>query len=336
MTAIGSETTETVLAVAWILSILQIIVVGLRLWSVVQLQRGRINVSDIILLVALIFSLIGASGNTRLMVLMKRMMVNPTDVGLLVQYMKVAFAIGFVYYLGLYAIKASLLAIYFQLFDKLEKSVILWLSVAFLTASFTVTMLVNLLACLPLSTNWTPTNYCSTISKPWAFWLLTALSLATDLLVLMIPLLLVFQLKLSSRRNLAALVVIFIGAISIVSNIVRMVKVLPGTGSGLDFNNSQQVLRTVAVWSHVEWFFAFVAVCLPSYRALWHRWTSGKQSRQNSSGRSYQISSRGVGHSGVMSLGSEDRDTVALAGYGGHGTFGDDDSGRTVEVGRAK
>jgi len=82
----------------------------------------------------------------------------------------------------------------------------------------------------------------------------------------------------SRRTRNGALFVIGIGGLSIVANAVRTAGVGPTVSTRfLDFEESLQVIRTIDFWSVLEGMFAFIAVCMPSFR-IFLRQTKGTSS----------------------------------------------------------
>lgn len=166
-------------------------------------------------------------------------------------------------------------------------------------------------------------NYCTAIYFMWVFGLQSGLSMSTDILgkqflsspfsfqdltavstVMIIPIALGMQMNLSRRLHFAIFFILVIGAVSIVANIVRFTGILPIAGPQLGIGGSVDAVRTVMFWSHIEFACAFIAACLPSYRALWLK---KKEEKSASGSRDYSNSKS------TRSKASDEEDTIALA-----------------------
>ncbi|KAL0632464.1 hypothetical protein Q9L58_008648 [Maublancomyces gigas] len=157
--------------------------------------------------------------------------------------------------------------------------------------------------------NRSPQNYCTAIYYMWVFGLHSGLSMATDILVMAIPIALGMQMNLSRRLHFAIVFVLTIGGVSIAASIVRFTGILPIAGPQLGIGGSQDAIRTVMFWSHIEFACAFVAACLPSYRALWLKKQDAKSS---SASREYS------GQRSTRSKAIHEEDTIALASRHSH------------------
>ncbi|KAK6352036.1 hypothetical protein TWF718_005185 [Orbilia javanica] len=101
--------------------------------------------------------------------------------------LKIFYAKNTTYYFCMYAVKAAMLCFYARFIpDTMRKTRIsLWITVAAVAVGFVVSILLDLLVCLPISRNWDPNGTCSsTASSPVKY----AFHLLTDLLVYTLPL----------------------------------------------------------------------------------------------------------------------------------------------------
>lgn len=121
---------------------------------------------------------------------------------------------------------------------------------------------------------------------------------------MIIPIALGMQMNLSRRLHFAISFVLIIGSVSIAANIVRFTGILPIAGPQLGIGGSEDAVRTVMFWSHIEFACAFIAACLPSYRALW---VKKKNARSASGSRDYS------GSRSTKSKVCDEEETIALA-----------------------
>jgi len=270
------------LATTWVFSALEIVVVGLRLYIQLYLKRLRLNSSDYLVILALVLSIVGNALITRSFEISQRL--EPTDILLFEEYLETLFLCTIFYWSTLYAVKASLLTLYFNLFkqiaDQTRVTILFRASAVYLFCCFGIALFTSLFACGGhVESQWKDwPHICVDGVFLWYFVLLSVLSLTSDLLLMSIPLVLLRMLTQSRRTRNGALFVIGIGGLSIVANAVRTAGVGPTVSTRfLDFEESLQVIRTIDFWSVLEGMFAFIAVCMPSFR-IFLRQTKGTSS----------------------------------------------------------
>lgn len=121
---------------------------------------------------------------------------------------------------------------------------------------------------------------------------------------MIIPIALGMQMNLSRRLRFAIFFVLIIGAVSIAANVVRFTGILPAAGPQRRVGGLTDAVRTLMFWSHIEFACAFIAACLPSYRALW---VQKKDARSVSGSRDYSTSKS------TKSRVCDEEDTITLA-----------------------
>lgn len=77
------------------------------------------------------------------------------------------------------------------------------------------------------------------------------------------------QLNLPRKVHNLAIFVIGIGFVSVIAGVIRFIGIWPASGSRNGSSQTQDAVRSVIFWSHIEFIMAFVAACLPSYRVLY-------------------------------------------------------------------
>jgi len=268
---------KNVIIVQWFFLIVEILVVGLKVWiDIPNFRRRSIAISSGSLFFGLVGNIVGNALNTAVLVGMQDNIAHPSESGS-IKLLKMSFSLGFFYFVALYAVKACLLGLYFAFFGGLmvQRSIAipLWISVGYVISGFLATILLELFTCFPVSRNWSlGPDYCTPAQYTWIFGVMTSLSISTDLLVLGIPIALLLKIRLSNKYNFAIGFVLCLGLVSVVSGLVRVGITAPKDGNEtVDPAVAESNLVKIMFWSEIEVFFGFLAACLPSYVALFRR-----------------------------------------------------------------
>ena len=147
------------------------------------------------------------------------------------------------YFVGMFAVKASLLLLYKRTFTGyFQWFRVLWwfamgLSVLY-TLPFTILASVN---CVPLKAAWDFALLMSPLSKcidaPLMFIVHGALNSFTDILILAIPLPIIFGLQMSTRRKIMVSLIMAVGSAACVISIYRCARLAIGhASSGLHYD----------------------------------------------------------------------------------------------------
>ncbi|KAJ6078951.1 hypothetical protein N7467_008704, partial [Penicillium canescens] len=121
----------------------------------------------------------------------------------------------------------------------------------------------------------------------------------TDILPLLFPVPLVWQLQLTISKKISVLLVFLLGSLSTAIGITRMVVLLYFTyGTSDGYRDLLDTISTALIWSLTEASVAIIASCLPSIRPLVHR-SSASEARGQSSTKSLRHS-RSKGTEGVI------------------------------------
>lgn len=153
----------------------------------------------------------------------------------------------------------------FKLASKQRKLVFYIATSAWVLAYFCL-ILVIFLACLPLSNNWNPKTTsanCPTYIKSQTFATICAINIATDVDLLVLPLFVIFSLRLKKAERVSLILVFGIGTISMVSSIVRFVVLFRRFQEGL---LDAQTIHLYSILSHTEVTFGLLAFTLPALR----------------------------------------------------------------------
>jgi hypothetical protein len=168
------------------------------------------------------------------------------------------------YKVSLQLTKISLVLLYMRIFGTVKWFRMLSLGLVVFLVMFSITgSTAGLLECTPVRSAWDFTIKNRTCVNTYALFLTNGvLNTATDVVVLIMPLPLIFQLKVSMGQKLALLPIFLLGIFCIIVSTLRMVVLVGGfsTDSTWDIETH--------LWSIVEMNVALICACLPAARLL--------------------------------------------------------------------
>ncbi|KAF8460078.1 hypothetical protein BDZ91DRAFT_851779 [Kalaharituber pfeilii] len=228
--------------------------------------------------------------------------VNPDDI---IRHNKIFGIVQLVamlfFWTTLWAGKLSLLSFYRRLMEGVQGYMPWWWGVLIINVlTYWACFLSNFLTCLPLERRWSPdlmTN-CSTpdaikstiVSIRFA----SGVDIATDLLIMMLPVPLLWGLRIPLAQKIGLAFIFCLGAIVIVFAIFR----LKGVTDSISVV-SHTAAQDLAMWSMVECSVAVVVISLPALRSLLSRRVSA--TRYGSKAASGALGGSGkTGPSGVI------------------------------------
>ncbi|KAF2188265.1 hypothetical protein K469DRAFT_627773 [Zopfia rhizophila CBS 207.26] len=200
----------------------------------------------------------------------------------------------FFIYISLWASKAAFLAFYYSIFSLQGRRARITLAIAcvFTAATFLLHMFLIAFWCTPVSSNWSPPpgqHLCSAVHSMSSVTISTFTNIATDLVILSIPISTLLATKLGRIERAGLAFVLLMGSASIVAALVRFVTLY------LVHNVPRaSITHTIDVWALVEIVSSILAVCLPSLRALARRHRMGGQGNEGH-GRLRSWSNSGTG-----------------------------------------
>jgi hypothetical protein len=177
----------------------------------------------------------------------------------------------FFIYISLWSAKAAYLAFYYSIFSLQGKRarIILASACVFTAATFLLHMFLIAFWCTPISLNWSPPpgeHLCSAVHSMSSVTVSTFANIATDLVILSIPISTLLATKLNHTQRAGLAFVFLMGSISILAALVRFIclKLVQSTPRA-------EVTHTIDVWALVEIVSSILAVCLPSLRTFVRR-----------------------------------------------------------------
>ncbi|CAM1503358.1 Fc.00g081340.m01.CDS01 [Cosmosporella sp. VM-42] len=181
----------------------------------------------------------------------------------LVVMLKEFFVVQFFFWLTLWAVKWSLLSMFRRTTEGLPLyNRIWWAVLVFSILTFLGCCISNFTSCSSMHA-WFTAGDCTTLrdarAKNISLWFSLAADLATDLLIMITPLRVLWTLKMSLIEKISIAIVFLVGLITMVTAIIRSVSLESSVNSG-------QVSTTwLMLWAAIEGAVAIVVGCLPSF-----------------------------------------------------------------------
>jgi hypothetical protein len=189
----------------------------------------------------------------------------------------------FFIYISLWASKAAFLAFYYSIFSLQGRRarIALAMACAFTAATFLLHIFLIAFWCTPVSSNWSPLPgrpLCSAVHSMESVTISTFANIATDLVILSIPISTMLSTKFC-RTECAGLAFVFLmGSMSILAALVRFV-----TLRLVHKVPRANITHTIDVWALVEIVSSILAVCLPSLRSFLRSRKGGRWMLQDKS-----------------------------------------------------
>ncbi|KAK0757885.1 hypothetical protein N5P37_009177 [Trichoderma harzianum] len=178
------------------------------------------------------------------------------------------FVVQFFFWLTLWMVKWSLMCMFKKLTDGLPLYNRIWWGVlVFSILTFIGCCISNFTSCSSMHA-WFTAGECSTPrdarAKNISLWFSLAVDLATDLLIMAVPMRVLWGLQMSLVEKISIGVVFAVGLITMVTAIIRSVTLESSSTSG-------QVSTTwLIMWAAIEGAIAMIVGCLPSFAVFIH------------------------------------------------------------------
>ncbi|KAF2494326.1 hypothetical protein BU16DRAFT_464542, partial [Lophium mytilinum] len=172
----------------------------------------------------------------------------------------------FFIYISLWASKAAFLAFYYSILSLQGRTtrIVLWVASGFTLATFILHLCLIAFWCAPIRANWNVEGHlCSAVHSINSVTVSTFTNVATDLVILSIPISTLVGLRLGKAERTGLLFVFLMGSVSIVAALVRFV-----TLKLVEHVPRAEITHTIDVWALVEIVSSLLAVCLPSLRTF--------------------------------------------------------------------
>jgi hypothetical protein len=228
----------------------------------------------------------------------------------------------------LYLVRCSGLAFYHRINPDHKYTMSLWIAFSFVTAVFICQFFLILLQCVPIQKTWDLTGQLDgkCLSTHAVFITTAAMTVVCDALILIMPIILVWNLQTTRARKLELGVVLCFGVFAVVLSVPRTLSMVPAT----EQTDVTWYYSIVLIWSEAEVTMAIVALSLPALKSFFtyfYRTYSTTYSKSSKSA-SRDVNLRTIGSGGADGIyrGPRRYDGAAEIGRGGD----DDDSERSL------
>ncbi|KAI9803689.1 MAG: hypothetical protein M1833_000601 [Piccolia ochrophora] len=182
-----------------------------------------------------------------------------------VNFYKCNFAFNILYTAGYPLSKISLTLFYRRLFVQRWFRVLCWILVGIFICYSVSVNIANICSVIPTNAYWdhdvTPTK---AIDGNALFQANAAFNIATDFLLLIMPMTVLWKLKISNTQKLGVSLIFVLGVFTCVASIMRVVLYRDSKGK----NDDPFVWGTSVWWTAGEVFLAIICACLPTFRPL--------------------------------------------------------------------
>lgn len=181
------------------------------------------------------------------------------------------YAIEILYNPILALVKTSILLLLLRLFGQKPgvKRFIIWINMANLGMMIAV-FLATVLQCIPINKTWQPELAGTCIDRRILFTVLSSFNIATDILIIALPLRIFIDLKIPRRTKIALMLIFLLGFLTTITSIIRLVLLIQGlfmlkTSMSADANIG-------FVTSAIETNLALITASAPALRPLLRAW----------------------------------------------------------------
>ncbi|KAF2266500.1 hypothetical protein CC78DRAFT_531612 [Lojkania enalia] len=183
------------------------------------------------------------------------------------QALKLGIVVQALHAASLGLIEISLCLFYIRIFDFRYIHIFSWSMIAIVLAWVCGTMLYTMLACRPLAFSWDPTvqgGHCHS-NKLLPYVLIGTLHAIADITLFLLPLPILWGMKVSLADRIALMCVFGAGIITIVIGILRVVCL-----TRVSFTDISYTGAYVLVWSMAEPAIGISVACAPLFRPIFH------------------------------------------------------------------
>ncbi|EMT74498.1 hypothetical protein NOF04DRAFT_14019 [Fusarium oxysporum II5] len=297
---VSAPSGEAVTAVTYSLVSLAAVLIAARIYLRLFIQKQRLLLSDLLIIAAwfsafmtIVFGLLVAKYNTLRPELDYTLMNWDAPLEAQIYVARLSWAAMFPFLTTFYLCKASLLAVYLQLFPTFMKTrrILLWITIAYCAAAYIVTISLQLFLCLPVWRNWAinqPEKLCPDDDLARIFQIAWALHFAGSLALFALPWLIVYKVQMKRKIKIGVYSVFLLGLVDITFSLTRFLSVQLGNVGQF------RSVTTIELWSSLDSNIGLIIACLPALRPFLrrNRETSEQYNNRESSRNTRTVTAR--------------------------------------------
>ncbi|OAA78414.1 Extracellular membrane protein, CFEM domain protein [Akanthomyces lecanii RCEF 1005] len=233
----------------------------------------------------------------------------------LVAFGRSFYAIQVIYILLMLLVKLTLTFFYLNIFSGHRVRILLWGTIAFHIMAAAAFGIALIFQCLPISYQWNKYNYINDpsleghcINVNAGAWANSAVSVASDIWLLAIPLSQLYKLQLHWKKKLGAAIMLFTGVIVTVVSFLRLASVKDYATT----SNPTWDQWDIVWWSTIELEVGFICTCLPTMRLILVRMAPKAFGSSQSTNSSYGANMHRLESNSTMHTHREAYDDVTL------------------------
>ncbi|KAH7020252.1 hypothetical protein EDB80DRAFT_220113 [Ilyonectria destructans] len=262
----------TVLAVSFTLIGIAAFVIAARIYLRLKIQRRRLQASDLLMMAAWCAAVSTASFDVFFYVNgILRADINYTlvnydaDAETFEYILRVMWGGVIPFFSTFYLCKASLLAVYLQLFPvfMVKRRIALWATIAYCAIAYVVSISLVLFLCYPIDRNWSvtkPERLCPGTVPATIFQISWSLNFFGSILLFALPFTIIYNLKMARRMKIALYSVFLLGLVDMAFSLTRFLTIQLGNEG--DF----RAITLIELWSALDAYGSLIIACLPSLR----------------------------------------------------------------------
>ncbi|KAM7205413.1 hypothetical protein V8F20_003182 [Naviculisporaceae sp. PSN 640] len=301
---INGPSGDAVLATHGTLLGISLLLIIIRVVLRLRIQRSRLLISDGLLVLAWCAGFATASfdvyfksvGVLRPHISYLLVGWEETDPAVIEYVLKVTWMSVIPFFCALYLCKASLLAVYLQLFPKHMKvqRKILYGVIGYVCCAFVASMCTHLFMCLPIRGNWSvitePEIACPSYVPATVFRVAWSLHIIGNFSIFLLPFTLIVKLQLRRKTKIAIYAVLMLGLVDMAFSFTRFIQIEMSAAKG------DASFTLISLWSCLEVNVAEIIICIPTLRPLLRRnmKSSTKDYHYGSSSRSFGTNSQNL------------------------------------------
>ncbi|KUJ13393.1 uncharacterized protein LY89DRAFT_785111 [Mollisia scopiformis] len=196
----------------------------------------------------------------------------------MVGFQQALYADTIVYGPAAWTTKTTLLLIFARVFSPFRKTVLfIYVFIGLMFCYYFPVMIIKIRVCTPIEGLWNPDIHAECINQSQLFWTDTIMSAATDFVILVLPIPLVWSLQITLKKKMKISALLGAGGIATGASIVRLILVFQ-PNSFADETVSFVRFNLLGV---AEIGIGIICACIPAFNVLFTRWKTEYGSRNS-------------------------------------------------------